>query len=179
MKKLIFSALMALSCGALFAADTDMYLFWMISDNATVSGGGVLPDDLSGYTARISDGSGSNYLTLYSALPNDGGTSYGTSMTASQALGYGFERWAAIGGYDSGSFFVELLADGSDVVAYTSEHMTYAQLASYMSPMKGQAKPADAYGFSTFTAVPEPTSGLLLLLGVAGLALRRKKMQKA
>ena len=27
----------------------------------------------------------------------------------------------------------------------------------------------------TWTAVPEPTSGLLLLLGVAGLALKRKR----
>ena len=26
-----------------------------------------------------------------------------------------------------------------------------------------------------YTAVPEPTSGLLLLLGVAGLALKRKR----
>ncbi|MBQ6341074.1 MAG: PEP-CTERM sorting domain-containing protein [Kiritimatiellae bacterium] len=26
-----------------------------------------------------------------------------------------------------------------------------------------------------FTAVPEPTSGLLLLLGMAGLALKRKR----
>lgn len=37
---------------------------------------------------------------------------------------------------------------------------------------------ATATNVSSFTAVPEPTSGLLLLLGVAGLALRRKKMQK-
>ena len=29
-------------------------------------------------------------------------------------------------------------------------------------------------GSGTFTAVPEPTSGLLMLLGVAGLALRRR-----
>lgn len=29
--------------------------------------------------------------------------------------------------------------------------------------------------FATFTAAPEPTSGLLLLLGVAGLALKRKR----
>ena len=30
-------------------------------------------------------------------------------------------------------------------------------------------------GNGTWTAVPEPTSGLLMLLGVAGLALKRKK----
>jgi len=30
-------------------------------------------------------------------------------------------------------------------------------------------------GSGTFTAVPEPTSGLLMLLGVAGLALRRRR----
>ena len=177
MKKLILSALMALSCGALFAADTDMYLFWMIADEATASGGGALPDDLTGYNARISDGS--NYLTLYSALPDDGGTEYANKMVAAgDALGYGFERWASIDGYDNSStFIVELLQDGN--VVYQSDSVSYAALAGYISSSKGMAQPADAYGFSSFTAVPEPTSGLLLLLGVAGLALRRKKMQKA
>ncbi len=34
---------------------------------------------------------------------------------------------------------------------------------------------ATAGGATTWTAVPEPTSGLLLLLGMAGLALRRKQ----
>ena len=33
----------------------------------------------------------------------------------------------------------------------------------------------DAAKTGTFTAVPEPTSGLLLLLGMAGLALKRKR----
>jgi hypothetical protein len=32
-----------------------------------------------------------------------------------------------------------------------------------------------AYQSKDWAAVPEPTSGLLLLLGVAGLALRRKQ----
>jgi hypothetical protein len=31
------------------------------------------------------------------------------------------------------------------------------------------------FASSAYTAVPEPTSGLLLLLGMAGLALRRKQ----
>ena len=36
---------------------------------------------------------------------------------------------------------------------------------------------ASAYGYTSYTAtaVPEPTSGLLLLLGVAGIALKRKR----
>lgn len=33
----------------------------------------------------------------------------------------------------------------------------------------------EASNWSTMSAVPEPTSGLLLLLGMAGLALRRKR----
>ena len=34
---------------------------------------------------------------------------------------------------------------------------------------------AAAASSATWTAVPEPTSGLLMLLGMAGLALRRKR----
>lgn len=45
----------------------------------------------------------------------------------------------------------------------TLESHTYADMAT----------PPDAYYFSI---APEPTSGLLLLLGVAGLALKRKKI---
>ena len=42
--------------------------------------------------------------------------------------------------------------------------------ASYSDPLN-----AYAYNSAWYTAVPEPTSGLLLLLGVAGLALRRRR----
>ena len=49
-----------------------------------------------------------------------------------------------------------------------------AQGASSNSAMSWTGYTA-AYGWTEMAAVPEPTSGLLLLLGMAGLALRRKQ----
>ena len=41
--------------------------------------------------------------------------------------------------------------------------------------MVGFANMASATAASNWAAVPEPTSGLLVLLGMAGLALRRRR----
>lgn len=175
MKKFIVSALMALSCGVLCAADTDMYLFWMI-DNSTSIGGQTASQLVTagGYTARLAvSGSEGTYLNLYS----DDLSALSGSSTVSLGDVVNWDTVAAVGGYSGSSFLVEILNSGE--LAYRSETVSYADLGAYMSSMKDMARPGDTYAFGTFTAVPEPTSGLLLLLGVAGLALRRKKMQKA
>jgi len=71
------------------------------------------------------------------------------------------------------SFWFELLS-GGDVVGKSAQ-LSYEQLvlSRYQSdsglPQRNLMTP-------TFSAIPEPTSGLLLLLGVAGLALRRKRV---
>lgn len=93
------------------------------------------------------------------------------------------EYWVDLGDYGSAgySFVVELgnYEDGSWTVATTSAAMTYSQLdeAHHITANAGMALPGYTPWVATgYTAVPEPTSGLLMLLGSALLALRRKRM---
>ena len=67
----------------------------------------------------------------------------------------------------------------------TVTHSGYADADTYLSGLTGVVTDAllansslDLYASATsqgYTAVPEPTSGLLILLGMAGLALKRKR----
>ena len=65
-------------------------------------------------------------------------------------------------------------------VYFDTEDITKAGNYAYVDPIK-QNLPTSAggknYNFyhDSWNAVPEPTSGLLLLIGVAGLALRRRR----
>ena len=85
---------------------------------------------------------------------------------------------------DSGTkynFYVALLDGGnlfiSDTVGVTASAVGF-QTAQFSLKTASQAAAMASSTFSNagwYTAVPEPTSGLLLLLGMAGLALRRKQ----
>ena len=61
---------------------------------------------------------------------------------------------------------------------YTLEDAAGNTFESGTRTLKAQATSTGTLAFAstgTWTAVPEPTSGLLMLLGMAGLALRRKR----
>ena len=61
---------------------------------------------------------------------------------------------------------------------YTLEDAAGNTFESATRQLKAQATSTGTLAFAssgTWTAVPEPTSGLLLLLGMAGLALKRKR----
>ena len=174
MKSLKFAAAflaVAVACPAL--ADTqsfapvDSYLYFMASDSVKynktyVSAGGDVTYDY----AKVSVDGGSTYLNLYSASTGE--------PTGSQALGKGS---TGVAGFASSpafsSFLIELYSfDSANRVGWTT--LSYSEaMANYVynDPTKKSEVPA----YTVSQVIPEPTSGLLLLLGLSGLALRRRR----
>ena len=106
-------------------------------------------------------------------------TAYFTSMTGDPVATY-----TDAGSMVNGSFSGVLVGDDK-IVGNTTYKMYYTMTAadgsvftSTTKTMKAQQMSSPGINFmngGSWETVPEPTSGLLLLLGVAGLALRRKQ----
>lgn len=171
MKKLTFAVLGVLSACAL-RAEEDSYLYWMIGSEAAASFATEMGvSSLEGYTAKLWSTDTSGYLNLYS-VPD----SVQTVVTSVDAVGAQLAGVAAsLGGSPGGSFFVELW--NSSGLQGRSQEYTYQSLQDYIGTVKFTSKlPKNAFALvGGFRAVPEPSSGLMLLIGLSALALRRKK----
>ena len=170
MKKLILSMAMVAAFAA-FADDTTTYqaLYWQVNAEDTTSFGdasyAVLYASLDGGNVKIA---GDGQLVNAGAV--------GQTQTVLQGAGSTFS-WGAYD-FTTANFFVELLNEGGAFLAQ-SESVGYSTLLNggYIATQgAGMPSPTTAtpYAFGAY-AVPEPTSGLLMLLGIAGLALRRKR----
>ena len=133
---------------------------------------------------RYDNGSGdSGYLNFWMlddqtpphAYPDDG-----TGMTS---WGLEIDGYADVTGKATYSFTIELgnftepQNENSWVAIVTGETRSYDTLANNIGTFNAQMEYAGNAGFAWTTsyAVPEPNSGLLLLLGGALLALRRRR----
>lgn len=203
--KIAACAAVALTAGVASAGDDVLY--WMVDSTATVEQDGVTTSissffenydapDGSAFAARVRVTGGNitedTFLDLY--IPgyglDVGGGEYGVEF--SEVGGY----WGAgvptgnqspSGDFSAGtpeySFIVELgnidSGDNWTTVA-TSASATYSSLGDYIHETfdinPGQIA---VWSPTAFTAsVPEPSSGLLMAVGLALLALRRKKAER-
>ncbi len=76
--------------------------------------------------------------------------------------------------YSANTFYIELYASNTTAndVYYRSESISYADIQNFTAGVENMK----TWNPSTFSAVPEPTSGMLLMLGAALLALKRRKV---
>lgn len=196
-------AAVILLAGALPAEDG--VLFWMVDSSAQVTpqGGGDetgLESFLDSYGAvsgssfaarvRVTGGdiSGDTFLDLYNF---DGSTCSGAYGVEIEDVG-GY--WGAgvpdgnqspISAYSAGSpeysFIVEIgnIYNDSWTTVAQSAAVTYSLLADYIQPTFSiDPGTLPAWTPGQFTAVPEPSGGLLTMMGLALLALRRKRFAK-
>ena len=159
-------------------------LYWQIesSDSDAFAG---LADTVAYAEIAVYDAGGNRVTAGNPAEPVSLETLNGAGVGSGDTLiGAGSSVALDLSGYDSAtySFGVELLNASGDVIGNSVNTFNYNDLLSsgYVSTT-GLELPAGA-GFTAAGAnggyaVPEPTSGLLLLMGGALLALRRRRQK--
>ena len=188
MKKLMI-ALAAVAVAAVAqAASIDWSIgsnSWFLSDGSTKAAKGTA-------VYLINAASWSDIKTAI----DGGATSFTTSDTGILAVGTTSNAKGAVSGtatstsltagtsYDF-AYLVFDTTDASDVkyfasvkstaAAYDPTDATYSEAQSITFDGASYSNTGLSGGWQSAAAVPEPTSGLLMLLGMAGLALRRKR----
>lgn len=165
MKKSVFViALMAsLLAGA---ADTDSYLYWMVD----VEEGNWDYSYSVQISGKLKDGGNTESLEIYNFNGSIGKSIGKTELKTYKENSFGL--YTLLGSQYS-SYVIELLSDKNEIVG--SQSFEDVAVSDYIARSGMSNPPLDMYMPTIALQAPEPSSGLLLLLGVAGLALRRRK----
>ncbi len=174
----------------------DEVLYWMVDNTATVTTGDgetvnltAFLDPEGDYAARVRVvGDGITEPTFLRIYYPDGttdsgefGVDFGDSGSGYWGAGVPTGTQSPVGGYASSSpeysFIVEIgnFESGDWVTVAASDAASYASLSSHIGERFEINPPVGkAWAPTSFTEVPEPSSGLLLLVGGGLLALRRR-----
>lgn len=142
--------------GTADTADYQVFLVSAIDDAWT----GV--SDVAAASSALGAG-GSGTITSKGRSYSATGQFYGDSVTAESAKGF---YWVLVSGADARDY---------NYLAVDASAQIYTPPASSPGQFVGKASDVLAGTKGSFANVPEPTSGLLALLGFAGLALRRRR----
>lgn len=173
-KSLVFAAMMF--SGVLCASARADLLYWMVDPELSAQYQDYKYAAVSVLDANNPKGDAIGRLDIR----NDDNESLGPRVPSMVFGDDGIGLYAAFGDYDGAGYLfrIELLGDDDRSIA-AGESLGIASLGDYISTVEKAMDPTqakvDPWTGGAFT-VPEPTSGLLMLLGVAALGLRRKKI---
>ena len=183
MKKLLMFALVAAAALGLRAANMDWKVEWVYSDN----GGVNTYDDGSAVTYWIVALADSSIAVI--SVSDEGTLTLGSGMTqkgTGSMDGMGSGALTGLGYANNGDYYTMVIYDSANGLYGVS---VAQQVSGFTDPGDGAQMPsADVMKFQndaeeylaantpvTSAGSPEPTSGLLLLIGGSLLALRRKQ----
>ena len=153
MKKVLLGVAFVFSALCSHAA----YLYWQI-DQSQLTDAGIKEGDWATLYATTGDPSSRIFV--------DGGA-------------IGAERQISVDAYEGGgySFYVEILNYDNAVVGVSTENTSYADLLAENSIVDTTLDvPMVTVWHGGAIAVPEPTSGFLMMVGLALLGLKRRKV---
>lgn len=163
--------ILAVVAGALAVRAEETVLWWQVPDDPDVTTfhqGVQKASDLGGTSARIVTSEG-DYLVIPPPdmesidIPMDGGAWYALLPASPESLSFMVE----LGNWETGAW-VGIAQSIPYTYAQLSEHL----ISSWSSP---DLKPGQSPWIAEGYVVPEPSSGILLLIGGGLLALRRKR----
>lgn len=168
------SLLLATILGATGAFAADSYLYWMIDTSSA--------NDFTYSYVRIKDASTDKYLTIYDSAFDyayTDGSGDGVAKTyikMADDMNSGF--YASLADIDpaSASFIVELYSSSDKFLARNFSAST-GEIAGYIYSGGIAPMPVSPWMAGSFD-IPEPSSGLLVLVGCALLGLRRRRQAR-
>ena len=170
MGTLIFAAAAAMLASVASAAE-DSYIYWMV-EGSNIDG---TPLEFDYAKIKVATVDGVEYLNMYHLTGGDAGDRQWSDIDNPTISDGGGPMFA--GKFDSStanSFIVELFNANDEQIAWQTYSSAYVSDYIFSGNQIGGGTGLTYLAVSQVT--PEPSSGLLMLLGGALLALRRRKV---